>query len=103
MATLAPHRPGKPDLRDNMSISLARGVDSNEMAVAIGPTRKGYYGSFQELGTKHHAAQPFARPAFDGHVQTSLDILAAAIWRELAAHGVMRKANVPTTVQGEEV
>jgi HK97 gp10 family phage protein len=98
MAALAPHEPGKPDLRDAMVISTSRGQDRNEAAVAIGPTRKGFYGSFQELGTKHHAAQPFVRPALDRNVQISLQILASAIWRELAAKGISRSST--TTGEG---
>lgn len=90
MSVMAPHAPGKPDLRDTISVSGARGTDSNEIAVAIGPSRAGFYGSFQELGTKHHAAQPFARPAFDSQGPTSLQIIASAIWRELAARGISR-------------
>jgi HK97 gp10 family phage protein len=90
MSVLAPHEPGKPDLRDTMVISPVRGEDLKESIVAIGPSRKGFYGSFQELGTKHHGAQPFARPAFDANIEPSLRILAASIWRELAARGVMR-------------
>lgn len=100
MSVLAPHRPGKPDLRDTMTISMARGADGKEVAVAIGPSRAGFYGSFQELGTKHHGAQPFVRPALDAHSETSLKILAAAVWRELAAKGISRSLSSPTRVMG---
>ena len=31
----------------------------------IGFTERGFYGGFQELGTSHHAAQPFLRPALE--------------------------------------
>jgi len=100
MSVLAPHEPGKPDLRDTMSISLSRGQDRNEVAVAIGPTRAGFYGSFQELGTKHHGAQPFARPAFDRNIEAGLQILAASIWRELAARGISRAATSDAGITG---
>lgn len=100
MSRMAPHEPGKPDLRDAMSISRAMGADSQEVAVAVGPTRSGFYGSFQELGTKHHAAQPFLRPSFDSNVQPSLRILAAAVWRELAAKGIGRSVTSTARATG---
>lgn len=40
-------------------------VDGTRVEVAVGPSRSAFYGSFVELGTKHTAAQPFLRPAFD--------------------------------------
>jgi HK97 gp10 family phage protein len=90
MSSLAPHEPGKPDLRDTIVISRARGEDAQESAVAVGPSKFGFYGSFLEFGTKQMAAQPFARPAFDQTHEQSLQILGAACWRELAARGVSR-------------
>lgn len=89
MAVFAPHEPGKPDLRDEMVISNAQGQDGQEVAVAVGPSRAGFYGSFQEFGTSRHAAQPFARPAFDKHAPDALDILADEIWFSIR-HGIDR-------------
>jgi HK97 gp10 family phage protein len=89
MEALAPHEPGKPDLRDSMVISTARGQDSQEVAMAVGPHRGGFYGSFQEFGTSRHAAQPFARPAFDKRAPDALDILADEIWFSIR-HGIDR-------------
>lgn len=103
MAVLAPHEPGTPDLRDTMTISNARGADANEIAVAVGPSRAGFYGSFQELGTSRHSAQPFARPAFDAKAPQALRILSDVLWRELAGRGIGRTVTVPTVVQDEEV
>lgn len=83
MATLAPHEPGAPDLRESMTISNVRGGDDvfeSETAVAVGPSRAGWYGVFQEFGTVHHGAQPFARPAFDRNLTRSLGILAKELW-----------------------
>lgn len=100
MSRLAPRRPPKPDLRDHIVISLAKGEDSKEAAVAVGPARPNYfYGSFQEFGTKHHAAQPFMRPGFDAMVRESLQILGAAVWRELAARGVSRSVVDESPIQ----
>ena len=36
-----------------------------------GPSRKGFWGLFQELGTIYHPAQPFMRPAFDAGKDTA--------------------------------
>lgn len=65
----APHDPA-PDgehLREHIDIS-ARVRDSRssgEASVAIGFHQETFWGGFQELGTAHHAPQPFLRPALD--------------------------------------
>jgi hypothetical protein len=70
----------------------------------VGATRGGFYGSFQEFGTAHHAPQPWARPAFDATHQTSLRVFADALWRELAGRGIQRgSSSVEVPVEGEEV
>ncbi len=87
MARLAPHEPGAPDLRESMTISNARANDAlydTEVAVAVGPSKRGFYGIFQEFGTRFHGAQPFARPAFDLNITKSLSILAAFMWAAIA-------------------
>jgi HK97 gp10 family phage protein len=87
MASLAPHAPGAPDLRNTMVVSNARGIDTNEVAVAIGPSKAGYYGSFQEFGTARHSAQPFMRPALDETAETVLRVLADEMWDALKSRG----------------
>ncbi len=58
---LAPRRSG--DLAGSMEKEVV--LSELERAdVAVGPTA--YEGLFQELGTEHHEAQPFLRPALDG-------------------------------------
>lgn len=104
MEQLAPVGDPPTHLKDQMVISAARDVaiDARETAIAVGPTRKGFYGSFQELGTAHQAAQPFAAPAFDQTWRESLAIFAAALWRELAGRGIQRPSvSAPTAVQDE--
>jgi HK97 gp10 family phage protein len=83
MAVHAPHEPGKPDLRDSMTVSPTPGEDANEIAVAIGPSQAGWYGSFQEFGTSRHAAQPFVRPAFDETVEEAAQAIADELRNEL--------------------
>lgn len=55
--------------RDTGALELGIGTQVSvtpEVArVKIGPKRNVFYGMFQELGTQHHGAQPFMRPAFD--------------------------------------
>lgn len=104
MGAKAPRRPPHPDMADQIVTQRVRGTDAQEVAIAVGPAKRFFYGSFQEFGTVRHGAQPFARPAFDENWQKSLAILGAAMWRELAGRGVRRGTVVaPVPVQGEEV
>lgn len=99
MSQLAPYDPTtKTHLRDKIRIGHAVSDRETETAVAVGPTTKGFYGSFQELGTQDHAAQPFARPAFDGTVMSVLKRFGEAMWREIAARGGHRRVTLPTQV-----
>src|SRR5690606_13750740 len=54
--------------------------------VVIGPTKDAFYGLFQELGTSHHRAQPFLRPALeakkDEAQRRAAAVLRAGIERE---------------------
>lgn len=100
MSQLAPKSalPGR-HLQDNIAIANTKGIDEREVAVAIGPTVEGYYGSFVELGTSDQPAQPYARPAFDGLWQKALAIFGRAMWREIARRGGHWRSNAPTTVE----
>lgn len=94
MSQLAPKSEEAPHLKEMIGVGTnARGQDVNETAVAIGPTRSGYYGSFQEFGTAHHGAQPFARPAFDETAPKCLALVGAAFWTELAARGIRQASS----------
>jgi HK97 gp10 family phage protein len=102
MEQLAPRGdPKSPNLGREIVIAHVRGVDVQETTVAVGPSRRAFYGGFQEFGTAHHAAQPFARPAFDAVAPESLRILSAVMWRELAGRGVSRSGTAPSVVGGE--
>jgi HK97 gp10 family phage protein len=104
MEANAPVSAEAPHLRDVIVVRTSRGKDAKESAVAVGATRGGFYGSFQEFGTAHHAPQPWARPAFDATHQTSLRVFADALWRELAGRGIQRgSSSVDVPVEGEEV
>jgi HK97 gp10 family phage protein len=108
-ASMAPHAPGAPDIRDNIIISVAKSsvyldLKSEVAAVAIGPRggKEGFaYGLPLEIGTINHAAQPFMRPALDSASSQALKIAGDATWRELAGRGISRSASVDVPVQGE--
>lgn len=95
--------------------------DDKRQAVAVGPARLltgahsvigrdgshrtigySFYSLFQEFGTIHHAAQPFARPAFDETAKTSLGIIGKAAWRELAGRGIGRSHSSRGPISGGE-
>lgn len=88
MEDKAPQRPPKPDLKDEIVVSQARGQDAQEKAVSIGPSKARFYGSFLEYGTAYMAAQPFARPAFDENWRQALDLIRVQLWAALAARGL---------------
>lgn len=76
---------GPPHLADRIVVQVLRDEDiaSDLPTVAIGPSRKVFYGFFQEFGYGPGPAQPFMRPAFDQHVQDSLKIVQAHLWKAL--------------------
>lgn len=59
----------------NVIVSTSRVVATAE----IGPSKEAFYGGFQELGTEHHAAQPFMRPALDEDGPKAVEALAVAM------------------------
>jgi HK97 gp10 family phage protein len=100
MSALAPYEPGKPDLRDNILVANSRGRDRQETAVAVGPSRLAFYGSFFEFGTSKLPARPFMRPAFDENWQKSLKLIADDLWLSIAARGVQRSVVIaPSQVE----
>ncbi len=80
MATNAPRGDRTPHLADNIKILVTRTGDRDEFGVAIGPTREVFWGGYQEFGTKHQPARPFARPAFDSHVERVLSQVSRKLW-----------------------
>lgn len=91
MSQLAPREPGKPDIADNIGISVANRLgdidggrwearSEDEHAVAVGPTKNFFYGIFLEYGTVKMRAQPFMRPAFDTEAPRALSQIGNRIW-----------------------
>lgn len=96
MGSGAPRSDEAPHVADNIVVSTARTED--QAAVAIGPARGFGYALPLEIGTVDTAAQPFARPAYDGNIERSQGIISAAIWRELAGRGIGRSIASPAAV-----
>lgn len=70
---LAPRRTGR--LAANIEAVLVK--KRKDQAIAhIGPNKEAWYGIFAELGTSHHPAQPFLRPAFDSKKDEAMDAAA---------------------------
>ena len=58
-------------------VAVVRISNKKDTAVAqIGPSRRAFYGGFQEFGTVNHAAQPFMRPTLDQDGQIAVAALA---------------------------
>jgi HK97 gp10 family phage protein len=70
-AGLAPRETGNLASAQTIQIIESR---AEEVIARIGPGRKGFYGLFQELGTRRAAAQPFLKPAFDQRQRQALEI-----------------------------
>ncbi len=81
-----------PHIADNIVVSKARTED--QAAVAIGPAKGFAYALPLEIGTIDTAAQPFARPAYDGNQERAMKIAGDAVWRELAGQGISRPSSV---------
>jgi HK97 gp10 family phage protein len=89
--SFAPRGEEAPHIAQNIGIGNARPPDEpHAAAVKVGPVKGFAYGLPQELGTVHHAAHPFMRPAFDLKADEALRVLGEAAWRELAGKGISR-------------
>lgn len=55
-----------------ITVPDSKSKSSASVAISVG---KAYWGMFVEFGTRHQAAKPFLRPAFDAKWRESLDIL----------------------------
>lgn len=99
MERKAPRSDVPPHMADTMTVSNAR-VEGGAAAVAVGPSKRGFYGSFVEFGTSRMSAEPFARPAFDETVPVSLAEVGRALWVALASRGVSRSAQGEGPVVG---
>lgn len=89
---LAPDDPTTPGSRIKEGMMITVSDQTAEGATAkIGPSRKAFFGQFEEFGTSHQAAEPFLRPAFDEKQEEAIRLvgedLAEGIEKEMK-HGL---------------
>lgn len=61
----------------------AAGGSGRRAVVSVGPTRKAFYGQFDEFGTAHQAPQPFMRPTWDRMQGSMLGSIATTLKTEI--------------------
>lgn len=101
-SAIAPRRAPQPDMADNIIVAKLRARQDETAAVAVGPSSDFYHGVFQELGTVHHGAQAFMRPAFDTEHTLALKRIGQEMWRALAARGFSQTTTSSAPIQGGE-
>lgn len=64
MTMRAPHDPvvAGVTLADEIVAVVKVGTKRDTAVAQVGPSKRAFYGGFQELGTVNHPAQPFMRP-----------------------------------------
>ncbi len=76
----APVGDDPPHLKDTM-ITVVSEQTATGATARIGPSKAGFYGLFQELGTSHNAKQPFLLPAFEAKKSEAIKIIADELGR----------------------
>lgn len=74
----APRGDDPPHLADTM-ITVVSEQTATGATARVGPSKKGFYGLFQEIGTSHHRAQPFLLPAYYARVDEAVEIIGKEI------------------------
>lgn len=71
-------------------ITTKTSISGDELAgsASVGPSKKTFWGLFQEFGTKHSKAQPFIRSSFDTTKEKALEAFVSTAKSELAAKGM---------------
>lgn len=72
------------NLAESISISVTEQTASHAFGL-IGPSRRGFYGLFLELGTAHIVARPFLQPAFDSVADEAYQAIADVLRDEIEA------------------
>ncbi len=67
----APRRTGF--LSSHIITKVKLSAKEDEGTVSVGPSKEAFYGVYDEFGTRHMAARPFMRPAFEQHKEPMLD------------------------------
>lgn len=58
-------------------------LDEKNMIMDVGPNKEVWYGVFPELGTAHHGAQPYLRPALDNNKNKIKQLFIRALERHI--------------------
>ncbi len=74
-------------LSRSIRTSLSVRGDELEGVASIGPSKKAFWGLFQEFGRRGAQAQPFIVPAFDAAKGAALEAFIKTAKEELAAQG----------------
>jgi HK97 gp10 family phage protein len=69
-------------LSEHIVVEIVEEEDDMVVAAA-GPHKDAFWGIFQELGTPHHSAQPFLRPALDENEEKIAQEIGAEAWKAL--------------------
>ena len=72
-----------PTLAEDIGVVTRVSNKKNEAFAQIGPTKRVFYGRFQELGTSNHRARPFMRPALDEDGQIAVSAMANELRRAI--------------------
>lgn len=72
-----------PHIGDGIEVRGIKQKTDQSVGLAIGPTRKFFYGWHIEKGTSRTGAQPWARPAFDGWSKGALKELRVVLWKRV--------------------
>jgi len=70
---LAPVRSGR--MKKNIDMVVEVTAHGNTIEGIVGVRKQAFWAWFQELGTKHHGAHPFLRPAVFGHAREIVRLL----------------------------
>jgi HK97 gp10 family phage protein len=63
-------------LAEEMVFEAKVSMAKDTAAVIVGPSKRAFYGRFQEFGTETNAAQPFMRPTLDEDGQGAVAVFA---------------------------
>lgn len=66
-------------LSENIDVEL----DEKDMTMDVGLNKEVWYGIFAEVGTPHHGAQPFLRPALDNNENTIKQVFIRKLERHI--------------------
>lgn len=55
------------------------------LVLGIGPSSKAFWAGFQEFGTRHQPARPFARPALEAKSEEAVNVIAADLGPKIEA------------------